>query len=85
MLPIFSLVYFVLPVISFATGIIFMAINKPARPQRGRPPAPRETVRRNRVVTFLTDGQLETLKRLADRNKTTLSQACHQLIKKELA
>ena len=85
MLPIFSLVYFVLPVISFATGIIFMAINKPGRPQRGRPPAPRETVRRNRVVTFLKDGQLETLKRLADRNKTTLSQACHQLIKKELA
>jgi hypothetical protein len=59
--------------------------NNQGRPQRGRPPAPRETVRRNRVVTFLTDGQLENLKRLADRSETTLSQACHQLIKKELA
>jgi len=85
MLPIFSLVYFVLPVIHFATGIIFMVTNNPGRPQRGRPPAPRETVRRNRIVTFLTDGRLENLKRLADRNETTLSQACHQLLKKELA
>ena len=63
MLRIFSLIYFVLSAIRFATGIISMVTNdnNPGRPQRGRPPTPRETVRRNRIVTFLTDRQLETI------------------------
>ena len=74
MCPIFSLVYFVLPAINFVTGIIFMITNNPGRSQRGRPPKPRETVRRNRVVTLLTDDQLENLKKLADRNETMPSQ-----------
>jgi len=45
----------------------------------------REKVRRNRVVTFLTDGELEVLKTMAEAEKETLSGACYQLLKNQLS
>jgi hypothetical protein len=85
MLSVFSHGYFVLQAKHMQMRRIQKMVTKQSRrPQRGRPPEPKETVRRNRVVTFLTDYELENLKQMADRNETTLSQACRHLIKKEL-
>lgn len=53
-------------------------------PKRGRPPAPRDEVRRNRIVTFVTDEELNYLKDLATRSEITLSLACYQMIKQQI-
>jgi len=52
--------------------------------QLGRPPSPREKVRRNRIVTFLTDRQLKKLQQLAERDGTSLSWACYGVLKEHL-
>jgi hypothetical protein len=54
------------------------------RPKRGRPPAPRKQARRNRIVTFVTDEELNYLKDLAARSEITLSLACHQMITQQI-
>jgi len=43
------------------------------RPQMGRPPQPVETTRRNRVVTMVTDAELNKLSSIADAEKQSLS------------
>lgn len=45
----------------------------------------RKKVRRNRVVTFLTDGELQVLKQLARAENETLSGACYRLLKNRLS
>ncbi len=46
----------------------------------GRPPAPPETVRRNRVATFLTDAEFVKLERIADQKDLPLSAAVYEIL-----
>jgi hypothetical protein len=50
----------------------------------GRPPAAPEIVRRNRVVTMVTDGELRTLSKLAHENNRSLSAIVHQILSQHL-
>lgn len=50
----------------------------------GRPPLPREKTRPNRLVTFLTDAELETLRHEAESAGLSLSAKAHQLLKHSL-
>ena len=50
----------------------------------GRPPAPPETVRKNRIVTFVTDEEFEKLERLAERSDQSLSAAVYELLARAL-
>jgi hypothetical protein len=50
----------------------------------GRPSSPRNEVRGNRVVTFVTDAQLAELQRLALQDGTSLSGACFRILQANL-
>ena len=50
----------------------------------GRPPAPSEQVRRNRVVVMLTDAELATLHRLADARAKPLGTVAYELLSKAM-
>jgi hypothetical protein len=50
----------------------------------GRPPLPPETTRSERVVTFLTQRELEQLQQLAMDQNLALSATVHQLIVEQL-
>jgi hypothetical protein len=50
----------------------------------GRPPRPAETVRSQRVVTFVTPAELEALERLSERWKTSMSATVHRLVYRAL-
>jgi hypothetical protein len=50
----------------------------------GRPPSPPETARSERVVTFLTQRELEQLQQLAIDQDMALSATIHQLIAEQL-
>lgn len=47
---------------------------------QGRPPLPREIARSERIVTFVTEQEKASLKRLADAASLSLSAICHRLI-----
>ena len=51
----------------------------------GRPPGPPETVRRNRVVTLLTDTEFKELTQIADEEEESVSALVHQIISRYLA
>jgi hypothetical protein len=51
---------------------------------RGRPPLPSEKVRHNRVVTFLTDREMQQLKKISQKESKTLSAVCHKIITRHL-
>lgn len=56
-------------------------MNNRAKPtRRGRPPLPPEKVRANRVVTFLTDPQLDRLKKISREDSETISSLCYRII-----
>jgi len=50
----------------------------------GRPPLPKECVRSERVVTFLTREENEQLHILAAAEEKSVSQTCHDLLIKEI-
>ena len=50
----------------------------------GRPRVPREQVRDQRVVTFLTAEERERLQKVADDAGVYVSRACHSLVMKAL-
>ena len=50
----------------------------------GRPAGPPETVRRNRVVTFLTDAEFEKLEALADEKDEPLSAVLYEILSRAL-
>lgn len=50
----------------------------------GRPPFTREEVRGNRLVTFINDAELYTIKRLAEQRSDSLSLTCYHLIRESL-
>jgi hypothetical protein len=53
---------------------------KPAIPRRGRPARDPQSIRRNRVVTLLTDAELEKLTRVADREEKSVSAFVHEVL-----
>lgn len=53
--------------------------------RRGRPPSPPGVSRNQRVVTFVTSGELDRIKQLADDNNLALSATVHQLIEQGLS
>lgn len=55
-----------------------------AKGRRGRPPLPSNEVRRNRVVTFMTDREMDHLREIARHKSVTLSATCHRIIKSYL-
>lgn len=50
----------------------------------GRPPAPPESVRRNRVVVMVRDDELAALHRLADARGMPLGSVAYELLEKAL-
>ncbi len=50
----------------------------------GRPPAPPETVRRNRVTTTLTDDELASLEQMADERGLPTGTMLYELVKRTL-
>ena len=64
-----------------------MAARKREAPRMGRPPGPPgppELVRRNRVMTTFTDGELEHLERLSKREGVPLGTLIHRAVKRAL-
>ena len=54
------------------------------RKQMGRPRLNPETVRSNRIVTFVTNSELAKLERIADQESVSHSSAVHQILSKFL-
>jgi hypothetical protein len=50
------------------------------RPKMGRPPSPRDSVRSNRVVTFVTPAELRKLESIAGHEGKSLSKVVHQIL-----
>ena len=57
---------------------------KKARKRMGRPPGPPEQVRRNRIATTLTDGELARLDELAADRGVPLGTMLHELVRRAL-
>ena len=54
-------------------------------PRRGRPPLPRDEARSERVVTFVTPGQLEALRGIAAQDECSVSAVVHDLLSSSLS
>jgi hypothetical protein len=50
------------------------------RPRMGRPRENPESVRSNRVVTFVTNSELTNLERIADEKGISISAVVHQIL-----
>lgn len=62
-----------------------MKTSSKRRPALGRPPKPPEAVRSNRVVTFVTNAEMEELEQLADEQGSALSAVVYKLLAKSLS
>lgn len=51
----------------------------------GRPPIAQDLVRNNRVVTFVTDEQLNKINAIASNQHKSLSATCHEILADYLA
>lgn len=51
----------------------------------GRPPASPESARANRIVTMVTNRELEQLRGLAESQERSLSFVVHQIVARHLA
>jgi len=54
------------------------------RRRRGRPVRPPEEARSHRVVTFVTQRELEALERIAEAEDRSLSAVVHRIIREQL-
>ena len=54
------------------------------RQRLGRPPKPPDEVRSERVVSFLTRGELDALVKLADARGASISAVVHQILRAEI-
>ena len=54
------------------------------RRRMGRPPCPPEIVRRNRVVTMVTDAELRKLSKVANDENRSLSAVVHEILSRHL-
>ena len=50
----------------------------------GRPPKPAELVRSERVVSFVTPGELEQLEKISNRRGVSLSAVIHSMVVRSL-
>jgi len=55
------------------------------RPRFGRPPKPRDEVRSERVVSFVTPAELDALNELAEEREESLSALIHRILLSALA
>ena len=53
---------------------------KTVKKSLGRPPFPQEIARNNRVVTFVTDAELQKINAIATEQQQSLSAACHGML-----
>lgn len=53
--------------------------------KRGRPRQPPQSARSNRIVTFVTDSELENLHQIAHEEDRSLSSVVHQIVSTHLA
>ena len=51
-----------------------------AKRRRGRPPAPSSVARSNRLVTFVTDNELEYLMNIVDDEDRSMASVIHRVI-----
>ena len=54
------------------------------RARLGRPPKPRDEVRSERVVSFVTRGEFDALAELADTRGTSVSAIVHKILRSTL-
>ena len=54
------------------------------KPRMGRPPSPRDRVRRNRIVTYVTDSDLARLEQAAEKSRSSLSSLVYQYLQHTL-
>jgi hypothetical protein len=59
--------------------------NEPIRPRLGRPPKPRDEVRSERVVSFVTRGEFDALGELANDRGESISAVIHFILSSALA
>ena len=59
--------------------------NRSIRPRLGRPPKPRDEVRSERVVSFVTRGEFDALCELADNRGESISAVVHLILSSDLA
>ena len=59
--------------------------NGSIRPRLGRPPKPREEVRSERVVSFVTRGEFDVLCELANDRGESISAVIHLILSSALA
>ena len=59
--------------------------NGSIRPRLGRPPKPREEVRSERVVSFVTRGDFDVLCELANDREESISAVIHLILSSALA
>jgi hypothetical protein len=55
------------------------------RPRLGRPPKPRDELRSERVVSFVTRGEFDTLCELANNRGESISAVIHLILSSALA
>ncbi len=53
--------------------------------KRGRPPSPRERRRSERVVSFVTESELQEITRIAEHSRQAVSTVIHQFIAQGLS
>ena len=58
--------------------------NGSIRPRLGRPPKPRDEVRSERVVSFVTRGEFDSLTQLADVRGESVSAIVHRILRSAL-
>ena len=58
--------------------------DRPIRQRLGRPPKPRDKVRSERVVSFVTRGELDSLTELADIRGESVSAVVHRILRSAL-
>ena len=59
--------------------------NGSIRPRLGRPPKPRDELRSERVVSFVTRGEFDVLRELADDRGESISAVIHLILSSALA
>ena len=59
--------------------------NGSIRPRLGRPPKPRDELRSERVVSFVTRGEFDTLCELANNRGESISAVIHLILSSALA
>jgi len=58
--------------------------DRPIRQRLGRPPKPRDEVRSERVVSFVTRGEFDALTELADIRGESVSAVVHRILRSAL-